>query len=1070
MNGRSFVLSLCALCALVAQSAEIVNKFGATGRWADAELWEGGVAPTAGDSVVITGRVDLTDADAEIAALVSKITIRAGSSLVVDNAETLVVTGCVKGVGSLVKNGAGMLDLTTICGNLNSGGTSSSYQLNGDCVVSNGVVRFSFTPYYKGNSCVVYDVGRVKVWAPGVFDVPANSYVLMYDVAGDGTILNSGAAKPGTDGAASLMTQLRFSGTCVFDGPINGDNVRVYVPGKCTFNCATSTISYSDFATWGGALAFSSFGMKGAPSTSGYAALILVREYGGTVSYLGEGETTDKDFEFRATLSPYSTTFDAGPNGGVTFTGDISSYGGQTLWESLTLKGDNASPMVIAGKVSENSAGTAYWIKDGTGTWRFAETGSSRKQKGVYDVRNGTLAFESIANSGVTCSLGPQTMLVPESNDHKDVATRVDYSFLLGATPGAVGTLAYVGSAKASTDRRIAVRHKGKLSADCGGALTWNGGAYALDIDSTLVLGGASASAARIDNLNDGETNPLSVEKDGAGTWAFGTNCMLSGKLTVKEGKLNAMYPKAHYTWFKWRIRETNSGKKKRTGTSVEDTNAGARQIAFFDAAGNNLALGAFTENFVRDPSKLKPGEMTYDKALVTYSSGNSDTGTGDKGRNLNRLIDGQNAEWLVNPGKHVRDDIESTWFSVVFRFPDDVAQIVGFDFYSYGSDQNRTILKWDMFGSEDGDEWTLLEERTEESTPSAWYAAGSESINCTTRTLGDANYFAFADGEDPDAKWGAANLAATTVLPGATFAVGREGVEMALPGNLAVTNGGVYGAYQGFTIPAAGFIDFCEEPKWFRVTVRETAAGRNQRNETPGESDDPNVHMQEFALYDAEGVRRNVGLAVDSRCNPSALAPGFCTYDRSGYNYYTNRDADKLFDDGVIGSGWCICYQKTGYVRRDNPESWVVLTMRLGEVGGGIRSCDWATVSGGAGRNVLDFVVEASVDGVTWTQVYEKVAETNDLPSNKWWSDGAAIASGQRRIGFPLDANAIAGIAASAFDTVGAKIDFSGCTGTENLRNWTVRVNGVVKPRVRMKWENGELVRIIPGTAFIIR
>ena len=1037
------------------------------GPWSEADSWVERTVPVTGDDVRICGRASLTDADAEIAALVSKVLVEAEATLVISNDYDLALNGFVCGAGGVVKLGTGLLDyrrndITYV----NS--ITTDYQLQAGLVISNGTVRF---PENGETFDREWRMGPIAVYAPGVLDLPRNCFAVIDSPTGDGTILNSDAQ--------GRNTQLRFTGASVFDGCLKGDCMRVYMRGDVTFTCPTSTISHSEFSVWGGGrMTFPSFGRKGEPSPTGLSSYLKARDQGGTIRYTGTGETTDKDFMFSRTESAAAATMDAGSHGGVRFEGDWTLEK-ENIWNKLYLTGDNAEPMTIAGSVFEYSKTTDYIIKTGSGTWRFADTGdnaSKRQQKGVYDVRDGVLQFDSVANAGQACALGPQTWRVSQENAYDNLADTVDYFFLLGMDPRAVGTLEYMGPQNAQTDRAIGVAGRGRLRTATGsGSLAWNGGAFAMGSvlqESELVLDGTDNGGSTIGNLRDGADKPLSVTKEGPGSWTLGTGCTFSGKLTVKEGTLNLSPPKGAFTWFKWTIRETGGGRQVRQGGERSaDTNIGAKQLAFYDAEGNNLSLGTFTEVRTFNVATLQPGEMTYDGDVIQtfYPGGNPDTGTGDTGRNLNRLIDGKATEWLVDPRtKPQRADKPDSWISIVFRFPDTIPEVASYDVYSYVNNSIRAVCDWQMYGSDNGTTWYLLDEQTVDPAKNGWFSGAQREIGATRRAGENDPAFALEDVEDVS-DYGIPQVTTAEVAPGAVLSTGRENLVLPLPSVLTVEKNGRYGAYRGFSVPEQGTFNVPVYCSWFRLTVKETVDGRSLRN--GGTTVDQNVQMQEFALYDAKGVRRNCSLTVDPRCQPASLEPGFVTYDRIGYNAYYVRDADKLFDDAITGengvvNGWCINFGKSP--RLDDPTTWIQLTMRLPDTVPQITSYDWvSTFDPDSPRTPLAFTLESSPDGVRWIPVGEQVYETAPAKS-VWASDGTPFAGKQCRTGYALDLSQTPTLV--TLEDFSASIDLSGCVNVGNLQKWTVTVNDVVKPNVKLVYRNGALEMLSARTLILIR
>ena len=184
----------------------------------------------------------------------------------------------------------------------------------------------------------------------------------------------------------------------------------------------------------------------------------------------------------------------------------------------------------------------------------------------------------------------------------------------------------------------------------------------------------------------------------------------------------------------------------------------------------------------------------------------------------------------------------------------------------------------------------------------------------------------------------------------------------------------------------------------WFRFTVMETLGGKKYREGTDTGAD-RNLEIQEFALYSADGVRRNVNMKfLMSYTTGSTAAASAANYANiqtneaswtfpKTYLYYTNRDGDKMFDEVSTGTGCCIFYN-SDWIRLSSSASWVPLLLRVDPEGPAITSFDLMNVNGaGSVRSPLAFKMEASRDGLAWTQVY---CETNHTApaTGRWYSD----------------------------------------------------------------------------------
>ena len=202
----------------------------------------------------------------------------------------------------------------------------------------------------------------------------------------------------------------------------------------------------------------------------------------------------------------------------------------------------------------------------------------------------------------------------------------------------------------------------------------------------------------------------------------------------------------------------------------------------------------------------------------------------------------------------------------------------------------------------------------------------------------------------------------------------------------------------------------------WFRLTVKETAATcaryasytRPDGVVTNFNSSDKYVNMAEFALFDADGNRINLGL----KDAPSALdiAYGQTTVDGASNAVTYNKDDATtlcLFDNvkPTPSGEWCggMRFYTTTQIRLDTPSTWVPIVFRLTNGTARAVSCDF--VYPGNASNDVSAVrrfptamrLEAGNDGIHWEQVWED--DAIELPwgvlnsyswvsnSDEWWA-----------------------------------------------------------------------------------
>ena len=218
----------------------------------------------------------------------------------------------------------------------------------------------------------------------------------------------------------------------------------------------------------------------------------------------------------------------------------------------------------------------------------------------------------------------------------------------------------------------------------------------------------------------------------------------------------------------------------------------------------------------------------------------------------------------------------------------------------------------------------------------------------------------------------------------------------------------------------------------WFRFTVKQTGNSSYV------------IAFRQLALYDANGIRQNIGLNVaqpeandadtmfwpdsdSAGLVPGSFAFGSKTFQVKLYNDI-NRWVDQLFGDvssqttfpdGSSYSGdrfrmrvYKMDDGSTQGIKKDNPNSWIPFVMRLANGAPEIVSYDILSYYNSAATNEWPKVatMEASIDGVNWDLVEtnafgEAVAEHNydfSIPlgssdgsknnSNTWFSNGKGI------------------------------------------------------------------------------
>ncbi len=623
--------------------------------------------------------------------------------------------------GLLVKRGEGELDLAAV-GKVRQ--SSSNYDYYTNVEVIDGILKF---PQAVSTDDAFY--GTVTVRKPGILfsgnvakSLKRNRIKCLY---GDGSITNDHTA----------LCEMRVSGG-EFTGIISGMNNlscdgALNLLGADSVSCADSVTIWYNYGYGAdgvrGCLGILKFGMKGAaidgasssaPSSIGYADTINTRDNGGAILYLGDGETTDKDFRIWNPQADYPCTIDAGANGGLVWNGtwglrDSNYSTANHSLARLVITGSNRTECVMNGVIETRSLlGTNYNMcitKCGTGKWRI-NNNTNGNMTGVWQVKDGTLAFDSIAETNMNSALGKSTLLYRDFAGKPSDDVKVDYAIVLGGDETR-GDLEYVGTTNCvSATRKFVVDGVGAILNNGTGLLRLSGFGVlpARSGGSTLVLGGGNTMENAADNVCDGDSGRLSLRKEGAGTWSVGGGSTLSGDVTVDAGRLVLSRP--HFTWFRWEIVSRHDNSESGTnGKTVSLT-----ELALYDVDGNRLnadmtnhctevqsgsdlwcvptveTLGFFGGESVRS---LDPNE-----ASILEAEGYRSYLGGNYYKPLSNLFDGKDTPiYGLFIGK-----------SIIMRLPEGSPEARYWDWCHYAKN-GRSVKEMRLYGSVDGRDWTLV-------------------------------------------------------------------------------------------------------------------------------------------------------------------------------------------------------------------------------------------------------------------------------------------------------------------------------------------------------------------------
>ncbi|MBQ3340638.1 MAG: autotransporter-associated beta strand repeat-containing protein [Kiritimatiellae bacterium] len=564
--------------------------------------------------------------------------------------------------GKLVKKGNGALQFGDA---VMSGDTVSNYKLHEVVVDGGTLISPTNVPAYNH-----FSGGTMTVNENGTFIIPSPGNFRFAKVLGTGTISNL------VERSGVTQFQPTESGS-VFGGKLSG-TFKYISAAEISLTGTESTIN-NGFTIYSlnaqrtrGTVGVMKLGASGTPSSVGKNSTINLGSGDGSACllYLGSGEWTNRKFSLGATKGE-PITIDAGAHGGLYFAGDGIAMG-STGMIPLVLDGSNTvNACVVSNSIACKTAnGTNYTVqitKKGTGKWRF--TNEKNAMAGAIAVENGTLQFDSLAERGTACALGTATELYKPTFGLAKKENKVDHAYLLGSA-GARGIMEYVGTKVAAcTNRPVRLKEMGGGFSANGGSVQVGDFASADANGSTLVLSGGNSVENFAFNATDG-AGPLSMVKEGAGTWVLERRHDFSGTLKVNQGTLIARNNHGQkYSWYRIWFMEKGSTSPKYSGLE-SGVYVQVAEFALKNAAGVQQNI---CTNEVTDWTTLKPGECA--RGVTEGYRANWA---------LWRMFDGINDyshyAQVGSDYKSCKIDDPNTWFSVVLRLPEDADDVVKFD------------------------------------------------------------------------------------------------------------------------------------------------------------------------------------------------------------------------------------------------------------------------------------------------------------------------------------------------------------------------------------------------------
>ncbi len=434
-----------------------------------------------------------------------------------------------------------------------------------------------------------------------------------------------------------------------------------------------------------------------------------------------------------------------------------------------------------------------------------------------------------------------------------------------------------------------------------------------------------------------------------------------------------------------------------------------------------------------------------------------------------------------------------------------------------YGLDMGscRNPKNWRLQGSSDGVTWVDLDVQTDYVVsgvqPSSWikdvFAVGAKS-----RAGGSSVQVGAAGVLELDGTVELSSLVSegrTTLAAGTTLLFtdsgtctgsieGQGTLEKRGTGTLTMD---VDESFTGSIVAREGNVCFSEgiTSKWFRFTVRKT-------NLYAGEA----MQFSEFKLLDATGARQGLNLAeATTGTAADRLAPGtFCV----AAEYKTGSSSEGLVRvfDGLTNTKWCVIGVKDLI---DGKESaWRTFTLRLPEDATPIVAYNLTTANDALARTPSSWLLETSADGIIWQTLDDRTevsypstlftdlnggtpfpltvsTESKVVRATVEAAEGVTVCVRDEttqlsalRIDCTAGAGTFAGVSFAAEGalyltnagnlgtTATLPMTLTDARNAENVCNWKVYVDGVLKPGWKVSVSGTTLRLAAGGTLIYVR
>ena len=249
------------------------------------------------------------------------------------------------------------------------------------------------------------------------------------------------------------------------------------------------------------------------------------------------------------------------------------------------------------------------------------------------------------------------------------------------------------------TTRPIVLKGDGRILHNVETRFAFKGITSGGDNPKTLMLDGSGSGENIISGLDDSEGGAIFVRKKGSGRWILSANSSIRGDIDVQAGTLCVMAPPSSYEWFRFTDMQVCTNRVGYEPTAPSSTFF-MREMAFFDEDGISQLVGL---QCVEDWRNVQSGQFAYAKDPVKGSVSN-----------WNKLFDDAgNSYASPDVGTAPNREDESSWFSLVFRMPENSNPVKTFDLVWNTSSSGAGALNhpadFKMEGSVDGLHWVEI-------------------------------------------------------------------------------------------------------------------------------------------------------------------------------------------------------------------------------------------------------------------------------------------------------------------------------------------------------------------------